>query len=146
MARYTHTRRSFVWPVVLSVVEALAIVTILLSGAPVIGLVVVFVVTSLLIMIGLTFGRLTAAVDDEGATAWFGRRWPRRSIAYSRMTSGRGVRNSAWVGRGLRWIPRGGVWNVSGPDAVELSLDNGKVRRLGADEPDALLSGRVSTS
>ena len=140
MERYSHTQSSFVWLFVLSIVETLAVVTVLLSGAPIIGLVVVMTVTSLAIVIGLTFSRLTVEVHDEGVTVFFGRGWPKRFIRFGDIASARKVRNSAWVGWGLRWIPGGSVWNVWGLDAVELALTSGKRWRLGTDEPDTLLA------
>jgi hypothetical protein len=149
MEPYSHTQAGYVWLVILSIVEALAVVTILVSGAPVIGIVIVFAVTSLLIVVGLTFSRLTVEVHPEGVTARFGQGWPKRFVPFSAITSARTVRNSPWVGWGLRWIPGGSVWNVWGLDSVELTLVTGKRWRLGTDEPDALLAalaGSVPTT
>ena len=149
MQTYSHTQSSFVWLFVLSAVETLAIVMVLLSGLPLITLVLVFAVSSFLLLVGFTFSRLTIEVGDEGVTAWFGQGWPRRSVPYAAIASARKVRNSAWVGWGLRWIPGGTVWNVWGLEAVELALTSGKRFRLGTDEPDALLAalaGKVPTA
>ena len=40
----------------------------------------------------------------------------------------------------MRIIPRGRLYNVGGVDAVELEMDNGRVVRVGTDQPDALLA------
>jgi hypothetical protein len=49
------------------------------------------------------------------------------------------VRNRWWWGWGIRRIGRGQwLFNVSGLDAVELSMKNGKTYRIGTDEPQRL--------
>jgi hypothetical protein len=48
------------------------------------------------------------------------------------------VRNRWYYGWGIRITPRGWLYNVSGLDAVELALKNGKCVRIGSDEPHAL--------
>lgn len=50
------------------------------------------------------------------------------------------VVQSCWYhGWGIRKIPNGWLFNVSGFDAVQLKLKSGKVRWIGTDEPDQLL-------
>ena len=46
-----------------------------------------------------------------------------------------GVPATGW---GIRLIPNGWLWNVSGLGAVELSLVNGQRFRIGTDEPEQL--------
>ena len=44
-----------------------------------------------------------------------------------------------WIyGWGIRWIPGGWLWNVSGLDGVELALVSGRRFRIGTDEPEQL--------
>ena len=56
------------------------------------------------------------------------------------VTAARKVRNHWYAGWGVRIIPRGRLYNVGGLDAVELEMDNGRVVRVGTDQPDALLA------
>ena len=47
---------------------------------------------------------------------------------------------SRWTdGWGIHWTARGWLYNISGYDAVEIRLRNGKRFRLGSDKPDELL-------
>ena len=48
------------------------------------------------------------------------------------------VTNPWWYGWGIHRTPRGWLHNVSGNRAVELRLTNGKLLRIGTDEPEKL--------
>jgi len=48
------------------------------------------------------------------------------------------VRNQWWWGWGIRLIPGGWLYNVSGLDAVELKMKNGRIFRIGTDEAQRL--------
>jgi hypothetical protein len=92
------------------------------------------------------FSTLTVTVASGTARAAFGRGWPRRTVHLSRVTGVQAVRNHWWYGLGIRWIPKGSLWNVWGLDAVEFALDNGRVVRFGTDDAGGLLaalSGRT---
>ena len=42
------------------------------------------------------------------------------------------------LGFGIRKVPGGWMWNVSGLDSVQLTFADGKRFRIGTDEPGAL--------
>jgi len=48
------------------------------------------------------------------------------------------VRNKWYYGWGIRRLERGWMYNVSGLDAVEICMKNGKIYRIGTDEPETL--------
>jgi len=48
------------------------------------------------------------------------------------------VRNKWWWGWGIRRIHDGWLYNVSGLNAVELVMGNGKKFRIGTDQPRRL--------
>ena len=50
------------------------------------------------------------------------------------------VRNRWYYGWGIRLTPHGWLYNISGLDAVEIQLRNGRKYRIGTDEPVELLS------
>jgi hypothetical protein len=86
----------------------------------------------------LSFFTLTTAVSDDEVRVWFGIGLIRRRITLTRIASVRAVR-SHWIhGWGIRLIPNGWLWNVSGLGGVELSLVNGRSFRIGTDEPERL--------
>jgi hypothetical protein len=86
------------------------------------------------------FSTLTVVVDDWAVRLWFGLGSLRRDVVLADVTAARRVRNSWHAGWGLRAIPGGRLYNVGGRDAVELELDDGRVVRIGTDQPDALLA------
>ena len=48
------------------------------------------------------------------------------------------VRNKWYFGWGIRYLGTGWLYNVSGLDAVEIVQNDGKMVRVGTDEPDVL--------
>jgi hypothetical protein len=68
----------------------------------------------------------------------FGLGLVRKHVLLDEFTSVRVVRNKWYYGWGIRLIPNGWLLNVSGLDAVELVRRNGRVLRIGTDEPAPL--------
>jgi len=92
----------------------------------------------------LLFPTLTAIVEPNRLRCFFGLGLIRREIRISEIVAVSVVRNPLSYGWGLRLIPGGWLWNVSGLDAVELQLQSGKLLRIGTDEPDALKAAIAS--
>jgi hypothetical protein len=86
----------------------------------------------------LLFPTLTAVVQGDRLQCFFGLGLIRREISVAEIRAVSVVRNPWTYGWGLRLIPGGWLWNVSGLDAVELRLQSGKLFRIGTDEPQAL--------
>lgn len=86
----------------------------------------------------LLFPTLTAVVQGDRLRCFFGVGLIRREIPVAEIQAVSVVRNPWIYGWGLRLIPGGWLWNVSGLDAVELRLQSGKRFRIGTDEPQAL--------
>jgi hypothetical protein len=82
---------------------------------------------------------LTISVNSRALQFSFGIGLIRRTIKFEEMESAKQVKNPWYCGWGIRWFGKGWLYNVSGLDAVELQLKNGKLIRLGTDEPEALL-------
>lgn len=92
----------------------------------------------LLVAVMLLMGTLTVEVDDASVRVSFGVGLIRKSFRLDEIASVRPVRNRWWWGWGIRLIPGGWLYNVSGLDAVELVLKNRKIFRIGTDEPRVL--------
>ena len=56
------------------------------------------------------------------------------------------VRNRWYYGWGIHMTPHGWLFNVSGFDAVEIQLKNGRKYRIGTDKPVELLSAIKSVT
>ncbi|MEW6159913.1 MAG: hypothetical protein AB1813_20980 [Verrucomicrobiota bacterium] len=87
----------------------------------------------------LLFYKLTVAVDASELQVIYGVgvlkfRFPIAEIAHCQP-----ARNKWWYGWGIRYLGRGNwLYNISGLEAVELTLRNGKKPRIGTDEPEKL--------
>ena len=93
----------------------------------------------LVVLALVLFGSLTVKVDDELVDIRFGPGLIGKRLRLVDVQSCRPVRNRWLCGWGIRWIGRGQwLFNVSGLDAVELSMKNGKKYRIGTDEPQKL--------
>ena len=84
------------------------------------------------------FGSLRVSIDEEEIAIRFGPGWPRKRIPLAGIRGAEPVRNSWWYGWGIRLTPHGWLWNVSGYDAVQIQLDDGRLMRIGTDEPQEL--------
>jgi hypothetical protein len=77
---------------------------------------------------------------DRNVICYFGPGLIRKKIALADIREVHAVRNSWVAGWGIHWMPgRYWLWNVSGLDAVELTLTSGKKFRIGTDEPESLI-------
>jgi transcriptional regulator with XRE-family HTH domain len=91
---------------------------------------------AILTVILCIFSSLTTRVEN-GFIKWnFGVGLISKAVPISRVLTNRPVRNKAWWGIGIRVIPGGWLYNVSGLRSVELVLDDGKRIRIGSDDPD----------
>jgi hypothetical protein len=130
----THYRHTQVgWVVIAVVVGIGALVAPRLPGAggPLLPILAVVL---------LLFGTLTVEVDREQIRLRFGIGVVRKRIGLDEVGAWQAVRNPWYCGWGIRLGSHGWTWNVSGYDAVEVSLADGRRFRIGTDEPDALVS------
>ena len=97
------------------------------------------VVLLLLVCIAM-FNSLSVEVTDETVRVQFGPGPIGKKLSTSSIKQARTVRNPWYYGWGIRWIPGGWLFNVSGFDAVELVMLDGRVYRIGTDQPGDLLA------
>ncbi len=89
--------------------------------------------------IGGAFSSMTIEVHS-GELSWhFSIPWIRNGVQIKDISNVEAVRNPLIYGLGAHMIRRGWVYNVSGLDAVEVTLQDGTTLRLGTDQPDELL-------
>lgn len=134
MISYRHTQFGTVNVVITVVILPLVFLPAWLAGAaPVAGLILI-----LLLGILVLFYNLTVEIDDAHLRFRFGIGLIRKRFPLNEIDSCRPVRNSWLYGWGIRWTPRGWLYNVSGLEAVELKMKSGKTFRIGTDEPEVL--------
>jgi len=108
------------------------------SHLPVMLLVVALSLVATLVA-AIQFASLTIQIDQDNLTLTFALGFPRKSIPLQDIEAAQAVRNPWYYGWGMRLTPRGWLYNVSGLDAVEVTLKSGKRIRLGTDQPHMLL-------
>ena len=92
-------------------------------------------VSMILLACAYLFASLTVKVSPQWISLRFGPGLFRKRFAVAEVTGVRVVRNRWYYGWGIRLTPRGWLYNVSGLDAVEIRLRNGRKYRIGSDEP-----------
>jgi hypothetical protein len=134
MLRYRHTQIGWVHIGALAAAATVAL-SALASVAPGPAF---LLLAGFVALVLLAFGWLTVTVDETRLEARFGIGLIRKRVALDEIRAFRAVRNRWYYGWGIRYVPGGWLYNVSGLSAVELRLGNGRLVRIGTDEPDAL--------
>ncbi len=134
MKQYKHTQIGYFLLIVYSIaVLFVGYLNIMTNFNP-------FALASLIIVLialGI-FTRLTVTVDDQMIKVQFGLRIIRKAFRLNEIEAYRVVKNPWYYGWGIRFTPRGWLFNVSGFSAIELQMKNGKTYRIGTDDPDNL--------
>lgn len=97
---------------------------------------------AVVLLILTSFSTLTVSIADNFLKIKFGYGLFRDRFLLSDIVSVSQVKNHWYYGWGIRfWFwPKMRIYNVSGFDAVEIKMKNGKVYRIGTDEPEKLES------
>ena len=97
-------------------------------------------VMAAIVCILASFATLTVSVDRNYLRIKFGCGIFTRKFALDQIASIQTVKNHWYYGWGIKvWFwPKMWIYNVSGFDAVEIKLKNGKTFRIGTDEPEKL--------
>jgi hypothetical protein len=102
--------------------------------------------TALFAIIVLLFYAMTTTIDDEFVTVSFGIGLIRKRISLERIKSVFPVTSPWYYGYGIRLIPNGWLYNVSGSRGVELKfVDRKEVIRIGTRNPGALTNAIEKT-
>jgi hypothetical protein len=131
---YRHTQVG--WAVIAAMDLTIVLIIVLLavtefSWTP-------LIVACILGLATFLFASLTVEVDEEFLTVRFGPGLIRKTIPLRLIAGYQPVRNRWYHGWGIRKVPGGWMYNVSGLDAVELRLQDGSIFRVGTDDPQGL--------
>lgn len=134
MERYRHTQIGyFIIVVLLAACVGIAILSSVQGMHP--------IATTVLIVLGvcvLLFCTLTVVIDEEFIRISFGPGLIRKRFPLKEVRSCRIVKNAWYYGWGIHMTPHGTLYNVSGLDAVEVKLGDGRQFRIGTDVPQEL--------
>src|SRR3989344_8539262 len=97
-------------------------------------------IMALILFILISFSTLTVFIDEQFLKIRFGWGIFRKKFSISEIAAVKKVKNYWYYGWGirLRFWPKMWIFNVSGFDAIELTMKNGKIYRIGTDEPEKL--------
>ncbi|MBI4138054.1 MAG: hypothetical protein HY482_00470 [Candidatus Wildermuthbacteria bacterium] len=87
-----------------------------------------------------SFSTLTVSIHEQFLKICFGWGIFCKKFSLTDIATVRKVKNHWYYGWGirLRFWPKMWIFNVSGFDAVELTMQNGRIYRIGTDEPEKL--------
>lgn len=143
MKSYEHTQPGTLMRVILGVfavgMGTVGIIILASSKEPEasIGLLVAPVILTILMVL---FHSLTVRVSRKTLNLSFGVGLIRKSFQIGDINEASAVSNHWHNGWGIKKIRGGWLYNVSGFDAVEIKLKNGRRNRIGTDEPKKLLA------
>lgn len=134
MKQYTHTQIGYLLIIVFSVALIL-IGTLVFRTNFTLGLIFVF---AFMVLCLAAFATLTVEVNDQALNLKFGIGLIRKRFLLKEVEAYRAVKNPWYYGWGIHVIPNGWIFNVSGWEAVELQMKNGKKYRIGTDDAEGL--------
>ena len=97
-------------------------------------------IMAIIVFVLASFVSLQVIIDEKYLRIKFGYGIYQKKFLLNDVMSAKTVKNHWYYGLGIRvWFwPKMWIYNVSGFDAVEIKLKNGKTYRIGTDEPKRL--------
>jgi len=145
MTRYKHTQIGILMLVVTLAVFALFVWAYITASAepPSYYSGTNFAISAIMVLILFilsSFATLTISIDENYLRIKFSYGILARKFALNQIASAKTVKNRWYYGWGIRmWFwPYMLIYNVSGFDAVEIIMKNGRIYRLGTDVPKEL--------
>ena len=135
---YRHTQIGWSLIAIVVGVGLLELTIVTLSTASTLAITLAGATAAIFAVLLVMFATLTVVVDEKALHLWFGVGLLRREVPLGDVVAARALRIPWWTGWGVRAVSHGWLYRVGGRDAVELELDNGRVVRVGSDEPAAL--------
>jgi hypothetical protein len=97
------------------------------------------VIVSMILLVCLVlFYKLRITIDDQTLCASFGAGIIRKRIRLAEIVGCEPIRIRWWYGWGIHLTPCGWLYNVSGFNAVAITLRDGRKFALGTDDPHGL--------
>ncbi|MBU0755068.1 MAG: hypothetical protein KJ645_07990 [Planctomycetes bacterium] len=134
MTPYRHTQIGNLILVVTGIPVIVLLLVILSAEANI----VVITTMGILLACMVLFCSLTVDVNEESILIRFGPGFIRKRFDLNEVLGVKTVRNRWYYGWGIRMLSNGWLYNVSGLDAVELEMADGRQHRIGTDYPEDL--------
>jgi len=138
--RYEHTQIGYLIIFVLSVATVFVAITGIAAPSDRGVLVTDGIIELILLICAIVFSRLTIKIDEETLLACFGIGLICKKVPLSEIVRCESIRIRWWYGWGIHLTPYGWLYNVSGLDAVAITLRDGRKFALGTDDPNGFTS------
>ena len=135
MTRYEHTQIGHV------IIWSLLAIILIVNGFSGLSHREIPLVVSIILLVCLVlFYKLRITIEDETLCASFGPGIIRKKVRLADIVACEPIRIRWWYGWGIHLTPFGWLYNVSGLDAVAITLRAGRKFALGTDDPHGLLA------
>jgi len=131
VTRYEHTQigHVIIWSLI-------AIILIWIASSP--HREPPLIISIILLVCFVLFYKLTITIEDETLCAPFGPGIIRKRVRLAEIVRCEPIRIRWWYGWGVHLTPNGWLYNVSGFDAVAITLRDGRKFAFGTDDPHGL--------
>ena len=140
MTRYEHTQIGYWIIFVLFAATVFVAITGIAAPSDRGVLVTDGIIELILLICAIVFSRLTIKIDEETLLACFGIGLICKKVPLSEIVRCESIRIRWWYGWGIHLTPYGWLYNVSGLDAVAITLRDGRKFALGTDDPNGFTS------
>jgi len=131
---YHHTQIGYLTIIALAIALLFSALLMAVAGIHWIAIVVLALLAICLVL----FATLTVVIEGDILEIRFGPGVIQRKFLLQEIESCQVVKNPWYYGWGIRMIPHGWLYNVSGFSAVEIKMKTGKKYRIGTDVPNDL--------
>ena len=138
--RYEHTQIGYLIIFVLFAATVFVAITGIAAPSDRGVLVTDGIIELILLICAIVFSRLTIKIDEETLLACFGVGLICKKVPLSEIVRCESIRIRWWYGWGIHLTPYGWLYNVSGLDAVAITLRDGGKFALGTDDPNGFTS------
>jgi len=132
VTRYEHTQIGHV------IIWSLLAIILIASGGLISHRTPPIIVSIVLLVCLVLFYRLKITIQEDFLCASFGPGIIRKRLRLAEIVECEPIRIRWWYGWGIHLTPRGWLYNVSGFDAVVITLRDGKKFAFGTDDPHGL--------
>jgi hypothetical protein len=98
------------------------------------------IIMAMILILIASFSTLTITLDEKSLNIRYTYGIFRKKFNINDISSVKSVKNKWYYGWGIRYWPFRKIWiyNVSGFNAIEITMKNGRIYRLGTNEPKKL--------
>jgi hypothetical protein len=132
--RYEHTQIGHV------IIWSLLTIIVIASGGLIGHRAPPVIISIILLACLVLFYRLKITIEDEILCASFGPGIIRKKLRLAEIVGCDPIRIRWWYGWGIHLTPYGWLYNVSGFDAVAITLRDGEKFAVGTDDPRGLIA------